>query len=191
MHQHTNSTGGPKQKGPSTLTTLAILGAFALFLSTIEFMIPKPLPYLRIGLANLPLLVSLYILPVPQIFLLVLLKVLGQGLVNGTLFSYIFLLSLFGSFSSGAVMVLLSRRWTTGNRGNRISFVGISVLGALASNSSQIVLSSFFVFGEGAWFIAPPFLTVGLVTSLVLGFFTRRFCSRSTWYKTKLKEHTQ
>ena len=191
MPQHTNSIGEPGKRSTSTLNTLAILGAFALFLSTIEFMIPKPLPYLRIGLANLPILVSLYILPAPQIFLLVLLKVLGQGLVNGTLFSYIFLLSLFGSFASGTVMVLLSRRCITGERGKRISFVGISVLGALASNSSQIVLSSFFVFGEGAWFIAPPFLTVGLVTSLILGLFTEHFCSRSTWYKKKMKEHTQ
>jgi heptaprenyl diphosphate synthase len=189
MPQHTNPQQIPEKKDSSYLKTLAILGAFALFLSTIEFMIPKPLPYLRIGLANLPILVSLYILPVPKIFLLVLIKVLGQGLVNGTLFSYIFLLSLLGSFSSGIVMVLLSRRWIAGARGERISFIGISVLGALASNSSQILLSSLFIFGKGAWYIAPPFLSVGLITSLILGIFTRRFTDNSTWYRAKLEEH--
>lgn len=189
MPQPTNSIRQPGKRDPSYIKTLAILGAFALFLSTIEFMIPKPLPYLRIGLANLPILVSLYILPVPQIFLLVLIKVLGQGLVNGTLFSYIFLLSLFGSFSSGMVMVLVSRSWIAGDRRERISFIGISVTGALASNSTQIILSSLFIFGKGAWYIAPPFLAIGLITSCILGYFTHRFANSSTWYRTKLEEH--
>lgn len=175
----------PSIKGHNLTRTVSILAAFALFLSTIEFMIPKPLPFLRIGLANLPVLVALYILPVPQILLLVLLKVLGQGLINGTLFSYIFLLSFIGSFSSGIVMIGASRRKITGEEGKYISLVGISILGALASNFSQILLSSFFFFGEGAWLIGPPFMVIGLITSIALGIFARRFCETSKWYKKK------
>ncbi|MDR1230490.1 MAG: heptaprenyl diphosphate synthase, partial [Spirochaetaceae bacterium] len=32
--------------------TAALLGAFCLFLSSIEYMIPKPLPFMRLGIAN-------------------------------------------------------------------------------------------------------------------------------------------
>ena len=73
-----------------TLDSLALLGACSLFLSTLEFLIPKPIPFMRLGLANLPLLISLSFLTPGQIMLLTLIKVLGQGLVNGTLFLMFF-----------------------------------------------------------------------------------------------------
>ena len=37
----------------------ALAAAICLFLAGIEYMIPRPLPFLRIGLANLPLLLAL------------------------------------------------------------------------------------------------------------------------------------
>ena len=43
--------------------TIALLGAFCLFLSTIEYMIPKPMPFMRIGIVNLPLMLALDIFP--------------------------------------------------------------------------------------------------------------------------------
>ncbi len=74
--------------------TAALLAAFCMFLSILEYLIPKPLPFMRIGLANLPVLLSLVLLPVRGTALVVFLKVLGQGLINGTLFSYIFVFQL-------------------------------------------------------------------------------------------------
>ena len=34
-----------------------------MFLSVIEYMIPKPMPFMRLGLAHLPILLSLLIFP--------------------------------------------------------------------------------------------------------------------------------
>jgi uncharacterized membrane protein len=42
--------------------------------------------------------------------------------------------------------------------------VGISILGALASNLVQLTLARWLAFGRSAWLIAPPFLLVGLVS---------------------------
>ena len=115
---------------------IALLGAFSMFLSTIEYLFPKPVPFMRLGLANLPLLLGLEVLSAPSYFLLVIIKVLGQALVNGTLASYVFLFSLGGSLASAVVMRLcymLPER--------RISFIGISLMGALASNIVQLMLS--------------------------------------------------
>lgn len=158
--------------------TVALMGAFCLFLSTIEYMIPKPLPFMRLGIANLPLMIAIDLLPAPAYFLLAAIKTVGQALVSGSLFSYVFLFSLAGTFASALLMFALRR----GLGGARIGFVGIGVLGALASNVTQILLASVFVFGESAKYVAPPFLAAGVVTGLALGLFCESFVARSLWY---------
>jgi heptaprenyl diphosphate synthase len=150
-----------------------------MFLSTIEFMIPKPVPFLRVGIANLPILMGLEILSPGEILLVVVLKVLGQGLVGGTLISYVFLFSAAGSFASALAMMGIKAAL-----GKRISLVGTSVTGALIGNISQVVLARLLIFGAGAWLIAPPFLALGTVTSALLGIFAERFSRVSTWMRT-------
>ncbi|GHV14441.1 hypothetical protein FACS189491_10770 [Spirochaetia bacterium] len=162
---------------------MALLGAFCLFLSTIEYMIPKPLPFMRIGIANLPLMLALDIFPLPTFVLLVGIKIFGQALITGTLFSYIFLFSLAGTVLSALSMYGLRRcfgaRW--------ISFAGVGTAGALISNLTQLVLAWFFILGRSTRYIAPPFLAMGLVTGLVLGLFCEYFTTRSQWYAARTK----
>jgi len=161
--------------------TIALLGAFCLYLSAIEYMIPKPLPFMRIGIANLPLMLALDILPFPSFLVLIGIKVFGQALMTGTLFSYIFLFSLVGTLASSLIMFAFRR--ILGAR--RISFMGIGILGALCSNGMQIFLARSFIFGESAKYIAPPFLAMGILTGLVLGVFCEAFIRRSVWYRSK------
>jgi heptaprenyl diphosphate synthase len=143
-------------------------------------MIPKPMPFMRIGIANLPLMLALDIFPFHTFMVLVGIKVLGQALITGTLFSYIFLFSLGGTVLSAVSMYLL-RRFL----GGRISLVGVGTLGAMMSNISQIVLAWFFIFGNSVRFIAPPFLAAGLVTGIVLGLFCEVFARRSQWHAAR------
>jgi heptaprenyl diphosphate synthase len=161
----------------------AILGAFCLFLSTIEYMIPKPLPFMRIGIANLPLMLALDIFPFKTFVLLVLIKIVGQALVTGTLFSYIFLFSLAGTAASALVMYLLRSLLGPG----RISFIGVGTIGALLSNMSQMILAWVFIFGPSTRYIAPPFLAAGVITGIALGAFCEYFSARSAWYKARRK----
>ncbi|GHU18638.1 hypothetical protein FACS1894163_10860 [Spirochaetia bacterium] len=163
--------------------TVALLGAFCLFLSTIEYMIPKPLPFMRIGIANLPLMLALNIFPFPTFVLLAGIKILGQALITGTLFSYIFLFSLAGTALSALSMYGLRRCF--GPR--RISFVGVGAAGALISNLTQLALAWIFIFGKSARYIAPPFLAMGLVTGIALGLFCEYFTARSQWYAARAK----
>lgn len=158
---------------------VAFLGGVSLFLSTIEYLIPKPIPFLRVGIANLPLLIGLDIMSPGLLLLLATLKVLGQGLVTGTLFSYVFLFSAAGTYASALAMLAVRAV-----AGGRISLIGIGVIGALLSNLSQILLARLLVFGQGAWLIAAPFLAVGTVTSAGLGWFAERFKSSSRWLAT-------
>jgi len=164
--------------------TLALLGSLCLFLSGIEYLIPKPLPFMRIGLANLPLLLALDLFGFKNFFLLALLKVLGQGLIGGTLFSYVFLFSLAGTFTSAAVMYAL--RALLGKK--YLGFAGLGCAGAMASNGVQLALAQFLVFGPALRYLAPPFLASGFVTGIALGVVCEYFCRHSEWYREKRRE---
>jgi heptaprenyl diphosphate synthase len=166
----------PSHERYHRLELIAFLGALCLFFSTIEYLFPKPFPFFRLGLANLPILISLELFTPGYVLLLVLLKVLGQALINGTLASYVFLFSLAGSFASAFVMLAAYRVM----RG-RVTLVGVSVYGAIASNAVQILLSVTFIFGQTAWIIAPPFVGLGVASGFAVGFFAQRFSDRSQW----------
>ena len=178
----TESAGNKQAKGslhdPQVRKTLALLGALCLFLSTIEYMIPKPLPFMRIGIANLPLMLALDIFPLHTFLVLAGIKVLGQALVTGTLFSYVFLFSLAGTSLSVLTMYML-RRWLGPAR---VTFIGIGAAGAMMSNISQLALAWVFIFRGNVRYIAPPFLGAGLITGVVLGLFCEMFTRQSQWY---------
>ncbi|MCL2809209.1 MAG: Gx transporter family protein [Treponema sp.] len=157
-------------------SSLALLGAFCLFLSAVEYMIPKPLPFMRIGFANLPLMLGLCIFSLRSYLVLICIKIFGQALITGTLFSYIFLFSAAGTFSSALLMYLLFKLGK-----NNISFIGIGTAGAVISNISQLALAYFFIFAENVRYIAVPFLAVGLVTGILLGVFCEMFVKKSQW----------
>ncbi len=162
----------------------AFLGALCLFLSVLEYLVPKPLPFFRLGLANLPLLVGLRFLSIGDLLLVLLLKVLGQGLVNGTLASYVFLFSLAGSTASLGAMLLAYR---LGRK--HISLTGVSLAGAMASSLMQMLLAIRFIFGEAAKLMAPLFLASGLVTGLLMGLFALKFVQQSEWLQAIEKHY--
>ena len=170
-----------KNPAPSMRKTIALLGALCLFLSAVEYMIPKPFPFMRIGIANIPLMIAVDLLPFSSFLLLTGIKIFGQALISGTLFSYVFLLSLAGVTVSALCMYGLRRIF----RQKRISFIGLGVTGAMVSNVSQLLLAGIFIFGESAIYLVPPFLAAGMVSGLLTGILCEYFSRRSKWYEEK------
>ncbi len=162
-------------KGPADIT--ALLGAFCFFLSAIEYMVPKPLPFMRLGIANLPILLAADLLPLPWYLALALVKVFGMSVISGSLFSYVALFSLAGTLTAALAMWLARKGF-----GRQVSAVGVSILGAVASNAVQMGIASVLVFGDAVRLIAPPFLATGLATGALLGFFAELFARESRWY---------
>jgi heptaprenyl diphosphate synthase len=155
----------------------ALLGAFCFFLSALEYMIPKPLPFMRLGIANLPILLAVDLLPMRWFLVLALVKVVGMSVISGSLFPYIALFSLAGTMIAALAM------WIARKTGGRyISAVGVSVVGAIASNAVQILIARVVVFGKAALLIAPLFIGMGLITGALLGLFAESFIAKSTWY---------
>ncbi len=158
---------------------ISILGALSLFLSIIEYVIPKPIP-VKLGLANIPIILSLIILTPKETFILILIKTIGSGLVTGTIFSWIFIYSLSGSLSSGIIMLILKQLLK-----ERVSMIGISVAGALTSNLVQIYFATLLL-GKGAKFIGLPILIIGLISGFLIGLFSNKFIEKSQWIKSIL-----
>ena len=175
------ATAPPVPESSEVRKTIALLGAFCLFLSTIEYMIPKPMPFMRIGIANLPLMLALDIFPFRAFLVLVAIKIFGQAIITGTLFSYIFLFSLAGTFLSALSMYAVRRFLGR----NRVGFIGVGVTGAMMSNITQLALARIFIFGDSVRFIAPPFLAAGVITGVAMGIFCEHFASRSKWYAAR------
>ncbi|MDR2553194.1 MAG: Gx transporter family protein [Treponema sp.] len=178
---------------------IALLGGLCLFLSALDYLIPKPLPFMRIGLANFPLLLALTgsrespdrispeaLLSLKSFCLLALVKALGQALITGTFFSYVLIFSLAGTSLSAALMYLLRRIPQ-----KYISLAGISVAGAFVSNAIQLVLARFFFLGQGTVYLAPPFLAAGIVSGSVLGIFAEQFANQSEWIQGRQKTPPQ
>lgn len=165
----------------------AFLAALAFFLSTVEYMLPRPVPFMRLGLANLPILIAVDLLPFGAYMMLALVKVVGMSILTGSLFSYVALFSLAGTLASALVMRGL--RALAGPR--LLSYIGLCVAGALASNMTQVALARVFVFGPSARFMAPAFLALGLVSGIALGSFTQVFASKSAWLARIRKEAQQ
>lgn len=164
---------------------LTLLTALCLFLSAVEFALPKPFPFFRIGLANLPIILSFFLLPTRFSFLLILLKIFVQNLISGTLFSYTILFSVAGSFASGAVMILLFKIFYKSEdfKNKKISLVGISLAGSLFNCAGQLGVSYILIFGENTKYIAPVLLGTSFVTGLLLGVFSQMFVKKSAWLK--------
>lgn len=156
--------------------TLALLAGCCAFLSIIEYVIPKPLPFMRLGIANIPIMISLVIFPTRLSFALVLLKIVSQGIITGTLFSYIFIFSFCGSLAGGVAMIFSKKLF-----GKNISMVGVSVTGALFSNAVQLLVARFIIFGQAAIVIAPPVIVIGTITSIITGVIAQTFIVKSKW----------
>jgi len=161
---------------------ISFFAALCMFLSAVEYAVPKPLPFMRIGLANLPVMLSLTKMRRRDTLLLILLKILGQGFISGTFFSYIFVFSAGGSFAAGLGMMAVHAACARNPQKPLVSAVGISLAGSLANNIAQLLLARFILFGENTRYIAPVLLVSGLVTGLALGVFCTLFIARSRWY---------
>ena len=170
------------------LNQLSFFASLCLFLSAVEYAIPKPLPFMRLGLANLPILMAVKKMPSRYVLALVLLKIMLQAFISGTLLSYVFAFSLAGSLASGITVILLHMIF---GKTDAVSFIGLSLAGALANNAAQLVLAKYIMFGENVRYIAPILLCSGLVTGLLLGIFANAFAIKSVWYAQYSDEFTK
>ena len=116
---------------------ILFLGSLCFFLAAVENSIPKPLPFMRLGLANAPIIFALFLLNTREYVLLVFIKV-RAGAHFWDSFSYIIL------FSAGEVLPPLLPCSFTEACKNQVSCLGISLFGSLANTLVQYFWRAIF-----------------------------------------------
>lgn len=140
---------------------IAALTSLALLFSLAENLIPKPLPFFRLGLANIPLLLAVSKMGAGEFFALSFLKAVANSYLAGTLFSPFFLISLSQSLTSALAMYICHYTLK-----DKVSLYGISLTGAAASAFTQLFLASMLI-GSGIWSLLPLFLILSFVAAFI------------------------
>lgn len=155
-------------------TQTAVLVALAVVLGLVESaVVPSlPVPGVKLGLANLAVIVALVQLGPGRAAFVSLARVLLVALGTGTLAGPAFLLSLAGALASFCAMWALARLCTA------CTPVGWSVAGAAAHVVAQLAVASLLVSSLAPLALAPISLAASLPLGLMLGYLSVLIISR-------------
>lgn len=159
----------PDEKKRSEAIHIALLSAYAVGLHSIEAFIPTPLPWLRLGLANIITLTTLCLYGLRAGMTVTLTRVFVRSLLAGTFLGPAFIMSLGGGVASTLVMWALHSVFR-----RHLGIVSLSVFGALTHNIVQLFLAYFFFVRriEAILIISPVFLLLGVATGIFNGIIT-------------------
>ena len=167
----TNSTSPfIDEKRRSEAVHIALLSAYAVGLHSIEALLPTPVPWLRLGLANIITLTTLYLYGLRAGMTVTLTRVFVRSLLAGTFLGPAFVMSLGGGIASTLVMWALSSVFR-----RHLGIVSLSVFGALAHNIFQLFFAYFFFVRriEAILIISPVILFFGVITGIFNGIITK------------------
>lgn len=143
-----------------SLTLTALFTAAALVLQLVESALPPIFafaPGAKMGLSNLVTLVAVFILGIPESYVVLLLRCLLGSLLSGGIFSLAYALPA-GLVSLTLEIVLI--RFFIG----KLSIVSVSLAGAVVFNAVQLIVASLIV---GVSLM--PYLSVMLFASTIAG----------------------
>ncbi len=148
---------------------IALLAAYAIGLHGIEALIPTPVPWLRLGFANIITLTTLFLYGLKAGMTVTLIRIFVVSFFTGTFLGPAFVLSLGGGVSSTLVMWLVKVL-----SGRLFGPVGLSLLGALTHNIAQLFLAYLFFIRrlEAVIFISPIIILFGTMTGAFNGVVT-------------------
>ena len=120
------------------------MASAAIVLFAFESLVPKPLPWMKLGLGNLPVLVALVSFGGGPALAVSATKIAVGGLLSGGFASPTFVIGGGAGLASWLVMVAV-RRVGAG----LFSVVGLSIWGALAHQLSQLALAAGYIGHSG------------------------------------------
>lgn len=153
------------------LVTMAIFVALALALSVVENLFPLAAflpgiaPGVKLGLANIVTLTALFLLSIPEVLGVIIIRVALSAALAGGL-SY-FLFSIAGALLAFAAMAPLVYR-----AGRFVSLASVSVVGALAHNLGQLLVAALLTRTLAIVYYLPVLLISAAATGVLVGLTT-------------------
>jgi len=159
------------------ISYISVLVALASVLQITENIFPHPLPWLRLGLANMISLASLVLFGWAVAVQVAALRTILSSFLLGTFLTPGFLLSFSGALVSALVMGAVynlgknSKNNLTNGYLPRFSIVGVSILGAVTHNLTQLFFAYLLLIRHRGVFWTLPFLIIAaVVTGLITGY---------------------
>lgn len=144
------------------MALLGVLTAMAIVIAILESFIPSVgIPGVKLGLANIIILIILYELGIVEAIAVNLLRVLVVGLIRGTFLSMGFFMSLAGAVFSLTIMIIFYLLI------KKFSIIGVSVIGSIFHVAGQIVIAMIYL---GTAYIV-LYLPVIAISAIITGVF--------------------
>ncbi len=148
-----------------------LLTTVALLLSYVERMlaIPMLVPGMKLGLANVVVLIALYLFDSKTAFCISILRILMTGILFTGFASFFY--SAAGALLSFFVMSFLKNHF-------RFSTIAVSISGGISHNIGQIIIACIVVENMGLFYYLPFLVILGIAT----GFFTGIVGEKTIYY---------
>ena len=139
-----------------------LLTTVALLLSYIERMIAIPMivPGMKLGLANIAVLIALYLFDSKTAFCISILRILISGILFTGFASFLYSAS--GALVSFCMMSLFKKT-------NRFSVIAVSIFGGISHNIGQIIIACIIVENIRLFYYMPFLIILGIITGFLTG----------------------
>lgn len=151
---------------------IAMLTSMAVVLSILESFIPVFVPGVKLGLANMIILVMLYEFRSQEALLADILRIIVASLLRANILTPTFLMSLSGGMLSFVVMLILSRF-------KFFSPIGVSALGAISHSFGQICVAIIVMGTSSVLYYLPYIALLSLATGVLSGIIANIYLKRS------------
>lgn len=148
------------------LVTLSLLIALSVVLSVIDSFIPGFVPGMKLGLANIVILLTLYNYGFLEALFVNLLRVFLASFLRGNIFTMGFFMSFSGALLSLFIMALLKRFCP------KLHIVGISVIGSLFHSIAQIIVGIIYLGSASIAYYLPILTLTSIATGIFIGLTT-------------------
>jgi len=146
-----------------------MLLSFSIVLSIIESFIPifnGYIPGLKLGLANIIVVMVLYKYDTSDVFFVSILRVFVVGLLRTGLFSINFFFSLCGALFSCISMILFKK--------THLSMIGVSIVGSIFHSIGQILIAILILRSNNMIYYLPWLLLFSIPTGLFVGYVSKK-----------------
>lgn len=140
----------------------AMMIALAMVFSYVEVLIPINfgIPGIKLGVANLVIVVGLYLLRPQEVVLISMIRILMVSYMFGTGMSLLY--SLTGGILSFIGMVLVKKI-------KSCSILGVSMVGGILHNMGQLLIAAWVVQNLKIFYYFPVLLIAGSITGICIG----------------------
>ncbi|MBS5114184.1 MAG: Gx transporter family protein [Erysipelotrichaceae bacterium] len=149
-------------KKTKKLVYVSLLSTMAIALHMFEASLAIPLPYgVKLGFANIVSLVTIELFSTKEMFIVNILRVVLGGLLRGSIFNYVWFISVGGVLLS-SIAIMLAKKLTD------LPIVSISIISAIFHGIGQIIVVVYIYQS----ILMASFIVLLFVTSIPTGIFT-------------------